>query len=231
MRRLWPAGAAALAAHVGVLALLETGAFVGLVAPGETTVLVGGVVAGQGEIDLLLLIGIVWTSAVAGDFTSYVLGRRLGREFLVRHGPRLKITEARLHQVEEFFARHGGATILIGRVRRARPRDRPVPRGRIEAAAADVPPLRRARRGPPGGALLPARLPLLALARRGDGVREPGAGRVRGSPSPSSWAVSTRGASLGRRRSAHGGGRGSSSAGAVGWCCGRRAARASSSTA
>jgi membrane protein DedA with SNARE-associated domain len=100
---------------VSVLALLETGAFVGLVAPGETTVLVGGVVAGQGEIDLLLLIGIVWTCAVAGDFTSYVLGRRLGREFLVRHGPRVKITEARLHQVEEFFARHGGATILIGR--------------------------------------------------------------------------------------------------------------------
>jgi undecaprenyl-diphosphatase len=100
---------------VGVLAFLETGAFVGLVAPGETTVLVGGVVAGQGEIDLFVLIAIVWACAVAGDLTSYVLGRRLGREFLVRHGPRVKITEARLHQVEEFFARHGGATILVGR--------------------------------------------------------------------------------------------------------------------
>ena len=35
---------------VGVLAFLETGAFVGLVAPGETAVIVGGVVAGQGQI-------------------------------------------------------------------------------------------------------------------------------------------------------------------------------------
>ncbi len=100
---------------VGVLAFLETGAFVGLIAPGETTVLVGGVVAGQGEIELLVLIAIVWACAVAGDMTSYVLGRRLGREFIVRHGPRVKFTEERLHQVEGFFARHGGATILVGR--------------------------------------------------------------------------------------------------------------------
>ena len=100
---------------VGVLAFLETGAFVGLIAPGETTVIVGGLVAGQGQISLVLLIALVWTCAVAGDLTSYALGRRLGREFLVRHGPRLKITEARLAHVEAFFARRGGMTILIGR--------------------------------------------------------------------------------------------------------------------
>ena len=100
---------------VGVLAFLETGAFVGLVAPGETAVLVGGLVAGQGQIDLFVLIAIVWTCAVAGDLTSYMIGRRLGRAWLLRHGDRLKITEDRLHQVERFFQRRGGLTILIGR--------------------------------------------------------------------------------------------------------------------
>jgi membrane protein DedA with SNARE-associated domain/membrane-associated phospholipid phosphatase len=100
---------------VGVLAFLETGAFVGLVAPGETTVIVGGVVAGQGEISLLVLIAIVWSCAVAGDLASYAAGRKLGRAWLLRHGERLKITEDRLHKVEEFFERRGGATILIGR--------------------------------------------------------------------------------------------------------------------
>jgi undecaprenyl-diphosphatase len=73
---------------VGVLAFLETGAFVGLLAPGETTIIVGGVVAGQGEIDIVALIAIVWACAVAGDVTSFLLGRRLGRAFLVRHGRR-----------------------------------------------------------------------------------------------------------------------------------------------
>ena len=100
---------------VGVLAFLETGAFVGFVAPGETTVIVGGLVAGQGRISLSVLIAITWACAVAGDLTSFALGRRLGRAWLLRHGERLKITEERLQTVERFFDRRGGATILIGR--------------------------------------------------------------------------------------------------------------------
>jgi membrane protein DedA with SNARE-associated domain/membrane-associated phospholipid phosphatase len=100
---------------VGLLAFLETGAFIGLVAPGETTVIVGGLVAGQGQISLMVLIAIVWACAVLGDLTSYMLGRRLGRDFMVRHGERVKITEERLEHVEAFFDRRGGMTILIGR--------------------------------------------------------------------------------------------------------------------
>jgi membrane protein DedA with SNARE-associated domain/membrane-associated phospholipid phosphatase len=100
---------------VGVLAFLETGAFIGFVAPGETAVIVGGLVAGQGEISLAVLIAIVWSCAVAGDTTSFILGRRLGRDWLLRHGARLRITDARLKQVEGFFERRGGPTILIGR--------------------------------------------------------------------------------------------------------------------
>ena len=102
-------------ALVGVLAFLETGAFIGLVAPGETVVIAGGVIAGQGEIDLVPLIGLVWICAVLGDTTSFYLGRRLGRRFLERHGPRVKITPERLMSVEGYFDRHGGKTILIGR--------------------------------------------------------------------------------------------------------------------
>jgi membrane protein DedA with SNARE-associated domain len=102
-------------ALVAVSAYLETGAFVGLVAPGETIVIAGGVIAGQGEIQLLPLIGLVWLCAVLGDTTSFYIGRRLGRRFLEKHGPRVKITHERLEQVEGYFERHGGKTILIGR--------------------------------------------------------------------------------------------------------------------
>ena len=102
-------------ALVGALAFLETGAFVGLVAPGEFTVILGGVIAGQGEINVLLLLAITWTAAFLGDTTSFLIGARLGRGFLERHGPRVKITAERLSQVEGYFAKHGGKTILIGR--------------------------------------------------------------------------------------------------------------------
>jgi len=100
---------------VGLLAFLETGAFVGLIAPGELTILVGGVVAGQGRISIVALLAVVWACAVGGDLASFYLGRRLGREFLVRHGPRVRITHERLEKVEGFFERHGGAAIFLGR--------------------------------------------------------------------------------------------------------------------
>jgi membrane protein DedA with SNARE-associated domain len=102
-------------AVVGLMALLETGAGIGLVAPGELAVVIGGVTAGQGHTNLLLLIATVWACALTGDLTSYVLGRRLGRAFLLRHGHLVKLTPERLGQVETFLGRHGGKTIILGR--------------------------------------------------------------------------------------------------------------------
>jgi membrane protein DedA with SNARE-associated domain len=100
---------------VGAFAFLETGAFVGLVAPGETVVILGGAVAGQGATSLYLTIAIVWIAAWAGDSASFLLGGRLGRDFVLRHGPRFRISRERFAQVESYFSRHGGKTILIGR--------------------------------------------------------------------------------------------------------------------
>lgn len=100
---------------VGVLCFLESGAFVGLLVPGETAIVVGGFVAGQGHIDVIVLIAIAWVAAVSGDLVSFALGRRLGREFLVEHGGKVQITEERIHQVERFYDRHGGKAVFLGR--------------------------------------------------------------------------------------------------------------------
>ena len=100
---------------VTLLAFLETGAFVGLVAPGETFVVLAGAIAGQGETNVLLTIAVVWLGAFLGDTASFVLGQKLGRGWILEHGPRLRITHERFAQVESYFAKHGGKTILIGR--------------------------------------------------------------------------------------------------------------------
>jgi undecaprenyl-diphosphatase len=100
---------------VGVFAFAETGAFVGLVIPGETVMLLGGAVAGQGAIDIYILIGVAWFAAWLGDTTSFFIGRRLGREFVLEHGPRFGIGHERFERVEDYFSRHGGKTIFIGR--------------------------------------------------------------------------------------------------------------------
>jgi undecaprenyl-diphosphatase len=100
---------------VALMAMAETAAFLGFIAPGEFTIIFGGVLAGEGTLSIQLLIGIVWASIVIGDSIGFTLGRRLGRAFLLRHGPRVRLSEERLRRVEEYFARHGGKTIFVGR--------------------------------------------------------------------------------------------------------------------
>jgi undecaprenyl-diphosphatase len=100
---------------VGFFAFAETGAFIGLVVPGETVMLLGGAVAGQGAVDIYLLIAIAWFSAWLGDTTSFFLGRKLGRNFVLDHGPKVGISHERFEKVEDYFGRHGGKTIFIGR--------------------------------------------------------------------------------------------------------------------
>ena len=102
-------------ALVGGLAFLETGAFVGLIAPGETAIVLGGVVAAQGEIDLVTVLLIAWFAAALGDLASFALGARLGRRFIHTHGPRVGMTAPRVDRVEAFYARHGAKAILVGR--------------------------------------------------------------------------------------------------------------------
>lgn len=100
---------------VGAMAFLETAFFVGLVAPGEFSVVLGGFIAAQGVVDVWLLAAIVFLCAAGGDTTSYFLGRKLGRDFLLRRGGDFGITRERLDRVERFFANHGAKTIIVGR--------------------------------------------------------------------------------------------------------------------
>ena len=95
-----------------------------------------------------------------------MLGRRLGRDFLVRHGPRLRITEAAPGAGRGLLRRHGGKAILIGRFIGFVRAHRAVRRRRLADAAAPLPALRRPRRRACGAtAFVRARLPVLALAR------------------------------------------------------------------
>src|SRR5688500_8667899 len=100
---------------VAVMAIAETAAFLGFIAPGEFTIILGGVLAGEGTLSIGLLIGIVWASIVIGDSIGFMLGHRLGRNFALRHGHRVRLTEDRIRRVEGYFRRHGGKTIFLGR--------------------------------------------------------------------------------------------------------------------
>lgn len=100
---------------VALFAFLETGALVGLLVPGETVIIIGGILAGEGAVELVPLILVAWVAAVSGDSVSYILGRRLGRSFVLRHGPRLRVMPHHVERAERFFESHGGKAIALGR--------------------------------------------------------------------------------------------------------------------
>ncbi|MHB8869943.1 MAG: phosphatase PAP2 family protein [Thermoleophilia bacterium] len=100
---------------VFAIVFLETSAMIGLLVPGETTVLLAGALASQGVLDIGDLAAVVCVGAVLGDSAGYLLGRRLGRDFLLRHGRLFRIKPHLIERTEGFFGRHGGKTILFGR--------------------------------------------------------------------------------------------------------------------
>ncbi|HEY0217445.1 MAG TPA: DedA family protein [Cellulomonas sp.] len=84
--------------------------------PSEVVLPVAGYVAGQGQMSLLWAIVGATVGAVVGALLLYLLGAWLGRERLRRWLERIPLMEVEdLDRAEAWFARHGGAAVLIGR--------------------------------------------------------------------------------------------------------------------
>ncbi len=87
----------------------------GVPSPGETALVAASVLASQGHLKIWLVILIGASSAILGDNIGYLLGHKLGRDALVRHGP---LHEQRAKVIElgdRFFQRHGAKTVFLGR--------------------------------------------------------------------------------------------------------------------
>ncbi len=71
---------------VFLIVMLECQALLGFFMPGESMVMVAGFLAGQEVLDLRVLIVVVAVAAIVGDNIGHEFGRRLGRDWLWRHG-------------------------------------------------------------------------------------------------------------------------------------------------
>jgi undecaprenyl-diphosphatase len=96
-------------------AALECAAFVGLLIPGESLVLASGFFAHQGILELFPVMLAAGLGAITGDNIGFVLGARLGREWLRRKGSRFGIRKRGLDRVEQFFQRQGPKAVFFGR--------------------------------------------------------------------------------------------------------------------
>lgn len=98
---------------VFLIVLLECQAFLGFFMPGESMVMVAGFLAGQEVLDVRVLIAVVAVAAIVGDSIGYEFGRRLGRDWLWRHGEKFWLRPERLEKMDHFFTGYGGWSVLF----------------------------------------------------------------------------------------------------------------------
>jgi membrane protein DedA with SNARE-associated domain len=87
----------------------------GIPSPGETALVAAAILASQGKLHIWLVIVIGVTSAIAGDNIGYYLGRRLGREVLVKPGLFQRRRVMVISGGERFFDRHGAKAVFFAR--------------------------------------------------------------------------------------------------------------------
>ena len=87
-----------------------------LVYPGEWGLMLCGAIAGAGRADIVPLFAIGWLVSAVGDSITFLLGRRLGRPFLLRSGRGLGLTDERLSSVDRWFDRYGPVAACFGRL-------------------------------------------------------------------------------------------------------------------
>lgn len=98
-----------------ISAALETAAFLGFLIPGETIVIFSGFLASQGVLDLEDCMWVIALGAIVGDSIGYELGRHMGQTYFEKHNHFFLLKKHHLQQAQQYFHKHGGKTIFLGR--------------------------------------------------------------------------------------------------------------------
>ncbi len=102
-------------AIVFLVVFLQCAAVLGFLVPGESMAVFSGFLAGQEVLQVGVAMAVVAAAAIVGNLAGYYLGRRLRRPWILRHGRRFGVRAEHWQRVEQFFDRHGGKTVLLGR--------------------------------------------------------------------------------------------------------------------
>jgi membrane-associated protein len=112
----WVGPAFAVAGYFIVFAgvFADRSAFLGLIIPGDVVLALGGVFAARGELALPAVMAVGAAAGLMGESVGFWLGNRHG-ERLLKKIPLLNRWAGDLNKAEDYFKRHGGKTVFIGR--------------------------------------------------------------------------------------------------------------------
>lgn len=99
---------------VGAIVFFETAVLFAFFLPGDSILFSSGLVAAaQGDVNILILVSVIFIAAFFGDQIGFVLGRLVGRPYLERHdSPRMRSMIARS---ERFYEHTGWWAVVAAR--------------------------------------------------------------------------------------------------------------------
>jgi len=92
---------------------VETGLVFVPFLPGDSLLFAAGAFAALGNLNLLLVLGLMMVAAILGDTVNYWIGHFFGDRLVAN--PRVPINKEHIEETQKFFDKHGGKTIILAR--------------------------------------------------------------------------------------------------------------------
>ena len=101
----------------GILFLIifcETGLVVMPLLPGDSLLFAAGSIAAIGKMNIHLMVVLLIIAAILGDAVNFMIGKYFGEKLFAN--PNSKIfKQSHLQKTQQFYAKHGGKTIILAR--------------------------------------------------------------------------------------------------------------------
>ncbi|MFZ3010114.1 MAG: VTT domain-containing protein [Candidatus Microsaccharimonas sp.] len=101
---------------IAIVVFAESGLLIGFFLPGDSLLFTAGVLVQTGllNVNIFVLIALLFIAAVLGDSIGYTFGRRAGPSIFKKPNARL-FKQEYIKQAQAFYEKHGGKTIILAR--------------------------------------------------------------------------------------------------------------------
>lgn len=101
---------------IALVIFAESGLLIGFFLPGDSLLFTAGFLVYSGflDVNIHLLVMILFIAAVVGDSVGYSIGRKFGPS-LFRRPDSLLFRQENIQKAQQFYEKHGGKTIIIAR--------------------------------------------------------------------------------------------------------------------
>lgn len=96
-----------------IIIFIETGLVITPFLPGDSLLFAAGAFAALGSLNVFFLLVFLALAAFLGDTANYWIGHFFGEKLIAN--PKIPIKKSHIEKTQDFFAKHGGKTIILAR--------------------------------------------------------------------------------------------------------------------